>query len=214
VTRGAAQASASTSGASTAAVDLDATLDVILREGHPLIRKEHVIVVHHDPFLLALRTTPGFIEQAFLRVSTFAFVLSAIVAAIVGVGAAPWPIGILVGVWLSMATFARVFVHRRRRELGDHLVDFERAIFAHLGPGRSRVVALDEIVLATADDPLDDKARWVTVRIRARGDARPKRGAQQLFRIAYGTPIELERLLFLFRRYGIRETEGHATAPV
>lgn len=190
------------------AAPLEVMLEAVLREGHSLIRKEHVHVAHHDPFLLALRTTPGFIEQAILRVSTFAFVLSGIVATIVAVGAAPWPIGFLVAVWLVMATFARLFVRRRRRELGDHLVDFERSLFAHLAPGVRRVVPLDAIALATADDPLDEKARWVTVRIRTPARAGSSDAASQtFFRIAYGTPIELERLLFLFRRYGVRETE-------
>lgn len=145
------------------------------------------------PFVLACECRGLALETAIARVSLFAFVLTAIVTAIVAVGAAPWPMLSISLVWASAGVGARIFAARRRREHGRFVVDFEHERILH-APDRSspRELALAKGTRVVVEKSTDATAPfWLVVETPAR----------VRLRIARGRSDEVEPLLRTFRQY-------------
>lgn len=214
MTKGSLSDADGSSGQDTETFELLSTLQKeALRGGRPLIRRDGSRVSYLEPFALAFSTRPGFWEQLLQRVSLFALALCAIVTLLVLLGAAPWPIALTVLVWLVLAVAARLHRAARKREVGEYLVDFERELLVRLSPPM-RVVRFGNFVLHRQADVLDSSCEWLFAT-----ESGASRSAWMLsmlerrprpLRLACGTSHELEPVLFLFRRYGIR-VEATAT---
>ncbi len=103
---------------------MDAYADVAAR-GRVLLQNVDATVVHDPPFVVASLCEGAPLDLAIRRVSLFAFTLSAIIATIVALRAAPLPIIAIAIVWCSGALTARLVAARRHRQHGAFVVDFE-----------------------------------------------------------------------------------------
>jgi hypothetical protein len=166
----------------------------VLEEGRRLVESGEARVAIVDPFLLAARSSGENLELAIRRVTTFAFVLSAIVGTLIVTRLVPWMLGVIVGSWLIASVVARVFAARRRHEHGEVLVDFEqgRVIAATLA-GDALDLAISEVSVHT-DRSADEQAPiWLLLVAGGR-----------VLRLGRATEEDAERTLAVFRRYHVR----------
>lgn len=165
----------------------------VLAEGRTLVRSGEAHVAMLDPFLLAARSTGENLELAIRRVTTFAFVLSAIVGTLIVTGAAPWMLAVIVGSWLVAAVVARTVAARRRHQHGEILIDFEQGrVLASTIAGDDLEVPLSEVTVRT-DRSADEQAPIWLLLVTARG----------LLRLGRATAEDAERTLAVFRRYHV-----------
>jgi hypothetical protein len=166
----------------------------VLEEGRTLVKHGETRVTIVDPFLLAARSTGHDLELAIRRVTTFAFVLSAIVGTLIVTRLVPWMLGIIVGSWLIASVIARVFSARRRHEHGEVLVDFEQGrVFAVTLAGGSFDLPLSEVWVRT-DRSADEQAPIWLLLVAGR----------RVLRLGRATEEDAERTLAVFRRYHVR----------
>lgn len=136
-------------------------------------------------------------DAAVRGVSLFAFVVATIVGVLALSGVAPRPVGLFALGWIVAASIARRWATRRRAEHGRFVLDFDRSTLHVEGSPLTR--AIDDqltVELSDADAP-PDHARWLLLR----------RGPE-VFRLARGTPEELQRVLYVLRRQGVRAPVG------
>lgn len=166
----------------------------VLEEGRTLVRGGEARVAMVDPFLLAARSTGENLELAIRRVTTFAFVLSAIVGTLIVTGAAPWMLGVIVGSWLVASVVARVFAARRRHQHGSVLVDFENGrVLAETLTGEALELSLEDVTLGT-DRSADEQAPvWLLLL-----------AGRRILRLGRANEEDAERTLAVFRRYHVR----------
>ncbi len=136
-------------------------------------------------------------DAAVRGVSAFAFVVAAVVGALALGRVAPRPVGLFALGWIVAALLARRWASRRRAEHGRFTFDFDRGTLRieRSAGEATRERDLDDRVaveLSDAEAPADH-ARWLLLR---RGD--------EVFRLAWGTPAELQPVLFVLRRQGLR----------
>lgn len=163
----------------------------IEREGRPLVRNVEAKVFVEEPFLLASVCTGTPLETAVAKVSSFAFLLSSIIALLVVVGAAPKPIGGIAVFWLVTGLLARWFVARRRAEHGRFIVSFETTtIHGESMNGEALELPLTEVkVLPAVDEALP---LWICVE-----------SAGHRLRFARTSEDDATKLLYFFRQYGV-----------
>ena len=148
---------------------------------------------------LVCKTEGGAMDHVVRRVTTFAFVVSAIVATLALARVAPRPIGIFAITWLACAIVARGWSTRRLREHGRFTFDFARSAVVVENPDGKWEQPLDaEVTIERTDDETPgEHARWLLLK---------RRGV--VLRIARGTPDELGRVLYVLRRQGLRAPTG------
>lgn len=168
----------------------------IEREGRPLVRNVEAKVFVIDPFLVASICTGTPLETAVAKVSAFAFVLSAIIAVLVFVGAAPKPIGGIAVMWLVTGIAARLYVRRRRREHGRFVVDFEASTIAgETVDGEPIALGLGGVRIL----PAVDEALPLSVCLEAAG---------RRLRFARTSEEDATKLLYFFRKYNVRISDA------
>jgi len=171
----------------------------VMDEGRTLVKGGEARVVMVDPFLLAARSTGASLELGIRRVTTFAFVLSAIIGTLLVTGLVPRMLGVIVALWLVAAVTARIVAAKRRHQHGWVLIDFEA------GRVEARTLAGDELVapLDTArvvtDRSADEQAPvWIILAIPGR-----------MLRLGRASEEDAERTLAVFRRHHVRVERGH-----
>ncbi len=182
-------------------VDPDRALhDDVMANGRALARNLECGASHVPPFLLATRCEGAALDLAIRRVAAFALVLSGILCVVVLSGAAPFPIITVALVWGGCALGGVIWVVRRRRTLGEFLVDFERERVVQWRPrrGTSDVHTWSSDALVVVDDAPDEHAlRWIELRL-------PSATGATLLRLARADAREAQALSRLFRTYGVR----------
>jgi hypothetical protein len=157
-------------------------------------------VCHVEPFLLATRCEAAAFDAAVRRVTLFAFVLSAVVTALIAIGAVPRPMAIIVSVWVAGALGGRAFARRRRRQLGAALIDFEHGRierFPLRGPRVDRT--LDGATARTETSSDEEGPIWLVLQW-PDGDR---------VRLCRGNVQEIDRVLVLLRRYKVPVDAAH-----
>lgn len=175
------------------------------REGRPILVARESRIVYVEPFILAAEVEPGFLDLAIRRVTTIAFILATIVGGIVISGSAPKMIGFIAGAWFVPACIARIYNHRRKKQLGKVLVDFERERLERMPrTGAVEAFSLSDVVIEITEAEDGETPWWVVARPRGHG----------LIRLGMGTNDDVRRLSFVFRRYGVAVKKTEPVEPV
>lgn len=172
----------------------------ILDAGRTLLHGAESVVAFDSPFVLAAASDGAVFELAIRRVTAFAFLLSAVIGTLVVIRAAPLLIGMIVVVWLVGSVCARLFVRRRRNELGCTLIDFESGVvLARSLSGRRRRLSLDACHVRTTPSEDGDAPIWLL--LVARPDGTPR---ETILRMARGREADVDRVLTVMRRHHVR----------
>jgi hypothetical protein len=102
-------------------------------------------IVAEGPLVLVCACEAAMLELGVRLIATFALVASTIIALIVAVRAAPWPILLIALTWTSGAVAAHVFVRRQRWKHGRFRIDFERGEIVHAGHGFTRKYPVESV---------------------------------------------------------------------
>jgi hypothetical protein len=100
-------------------------IDSVLEGARRILSNLDGSVHHEPPFRLVFVCDGDAFDLAVRRIARFALLLSVVLSGIVAVGAVPRLIGLIVLVWLGGIVVALAIAHKRRREHGRVLVDFE-----------------------------------------------------------------------------------------
>jgi hypothetical protein len=106
-------------------------------------------IVAHGPLVLECVCEAAMLELGVRLVATFALVASTIIALLVTLRAAPWPILLIAITWTSGAVAAHLFVRRQRRKHGRFRIDLENAEIVHDGLGFTRKYPLGSLQWAS-----------------------------------------------------------------
>jgi hypothetical protein len=171
----------------------------VMDAGRTLLKSGEDRVAMLDPFLLAAQSTGASLELAIRRVTTFTFVVSAIIGTLLVTGLVPRLLGVIVALWLVSAVTARLIAARRRHQHGSVLIDFETGrCEARTLAGEELLAALDTARVVT-DRSADEQAPvWILVAIPGR-----------MLRLGRATEEDAERTLAVFRRHHVRVERGH-----
>jgi hypothetical protein len=171
----------------------DERFDKTLAEGRRLLVSAESVVAM-SPLLLAARSEGTLVELIVRRVVQFALVLSAILALLIAIGAVPALVGTIVGVWLLMCGGAKLFVKRRRGELGEMMVDLDAGVCrVETLDGQSRSLRLSELSVETSRSADESAPVWVVVRF-----------GRRKFRMGRGAESDAERLLGILRGFHVK----------
>ncbi|UQA54657.1 hypothetical protein [Polyangium aurulentum] len=106
-------------------------------------------IVAEGPLVLVCVCEAAMLELGVRLISTFALVASTIIALLVALRAAPWPILLIAITWTTGVVAANVFVRRRRWKHGRFRVDFDRGEIVHEGRGFTRKYPLGSLQWAS-----------------------------------------------------------------
>ncbi len=171
----------------------DERFERTLAEGRRLLVSAETTVAM-SPLLLVARSEGTVVELVVRRVVQFTLVLSSILGFLIGIGAVPWLVGSIAVVWLLMCAVATLYVRRRRRELGEMLLDLDlgTCVIETLA-GESRSVTLADLRVETSRSADESAPIWVLLRFGRRS-----------FRMGRGTEPDAERLLGILRGFHLK----------
>jgi hypothetical protein len=173
--------------------DLVSRFELVRERGRKLCDNYDARAFHDAPFVIAFECEGRAFDLAIRRISLFALVLSAIIAGIVLLGAAPRPILLISLVWAGGAGAVRWVARARRRQHGHFVVDFEndRLGRAPLAGGVEEV-PLGRGTQVRVWNSVDEGAPFWLVVIDPRG---------VVSRLLRGRPEELLPVVRVFRSY-------------
>jgi hypothetical protein len=177
--------------------------------GRTLLRTDESRIVLDEPFLLASRSEGRVLELTIRRVTAFAFLLSGVIGTFLLVGAAPPMIAAVVAIWIAGSIAARVFLRRRRAELGRVLLDFERSsLYARTLSGAEHRAPLSRCRVLTEPSEDGEAPVWILMHLTdVPGTGRPIR-----LRLGRGSDADVDRVLTVLRRHHV-PVERHASTP-
>jgi hypothetical protein len=172
----------------------DEVFGAIEADGRSLLVSRESRVMFVEPFLVSTRCASAAVDAAVRRITLFAFVVAAVVGALIVARAAPAPLGGFALMWLLGALAGRLWARRRRRELGRAILDFdaETVRLSPQGGGELQLPTAGAVV--TRETSNDEEAPlWLVIRF-ADGTR---------MRLCRGEERDVDRVLAVLRRFHV-----------
>lgn len=150
-------------------------------------------IVAHGPLVLECVCEAAMFELGVRLIATFALVASTIIALLVTLRAAPWPILLIAITWTTGAVAAHLFVRRQRWKHGRFRIDLDRGEIVHQGRGFTRQYPLKSVVGASIpvvggpegqEGEEGFEMRWLVLHLEGGGELRLGKGPSHSLRPA------------------------------